>query len=249
MSIVPGATAFTRMPCSPTSTASARVAATSPALRGAVDDAAAKRRVRLDGGDEDDAAPPARPERGDRELGADQGALEVDVDDAVEVLLAHVLEVDVEADGGVRDHDVETAETRDGVVHDPLDVVAPPDVADGGDALRAGVADELERLVQPVGSTSFTTTRAPAAASATAIPRPIPEPAPVTAATLPVSDTGPSRLVSSTAGSSSSASRRCSTARETTPTSRPSSTTGTRSASCSSMKRNASSRGVSASIV
>ncbi len=50
-------------------------------------------------------------------------------------------------------------------------------------------------------------------------------------------------------GSSSSARRRCSTLRESTPTSRPRSTTGTRSASCSSRKRNASSSGVSASIV
>src|SRR5207253_6494276 len=50
-------------------------------------------------------------------------------------------------------------------------------------------------------------------------------------------------------GGSSSARRRCTTARESTPTSRPSSTTGTRSRSCSSSAWNASSSGVSASSV
>ncbi len=54
---------------------------------------------------------------------------------------------------------------------------------------------------------------------------------------------------SSSGGSSSSARRRWSTLRERTPIRRPCSRTGTRSASCSSRKRNASSSGTSGAIV
>ena len=121
-----------------------------PRLRGAVDHAAAQRLVRLHGGDEDDAAPSPGAERRDRELRAGQGALQVDVEDPVDVVLGHLLEVGVQPDGRVGDHHVETAERAHGVVDEALDVLTPPDVAERGDALGARLAHEAERLVEPV---------------------------------------------------------------------------------------------------
>ncbi len=108
----PGATALTRMPCAPSSTAAARVWATTAAFGGAVVAVTRRRRQRLDrrhvddrrAGTHDAGAGPRGPER----------RRQVAVDDVGELVIRHRRQVGHRLHAGVVDPDVEAAEALDG---------------------------------------------------------------------------------------------------------------------------------------
>jgi hypothetical protein len=66
----------------------------------------------------------------------------------VQIVLRHLLEIGVQADGRVGDHDVETAEGRDRIADDPLDVRPPAHVADARHPLRPCGAHDVEGLIE-----------------------------------------------------------------------------------------------------
>ena len=76
-----------------------------------------------------------------------EGAFEMDVDDGVEVLLAHVEDHAVAQDAGVVDHDVEFAEIVQRALDDALGGFEIADALETGDRFAAEAADFLDHLL------------------------------------------------------------------------------------------------------
>ena len=127
--------------------------------------------------------------------GRAEGALEVDLDDGVPLLLGHVGQHPVPQDAGVVDHDVEVAEALDGGVDEALRALPGRDVVAVGHRPRrpwpsiSSTTCWAGLRSPPLPSTlpprSLTTTLAPWPARLSACSRPMPRPAPVTMATRP----------------------------------------------------------------
>ena len=77
---------------------------------------------------------------------AGEGATEVDVDDRVEVVVAHLPQHRVAEDAGVGDEDVESAVRVDGRPHELLRGLGGPDRGDDRDGDPAGGLDGGDRL-------------------------------------------------------------------------------------------------------
>ena len=123
--------------------------------------------------------------------------LEMDADDLVPFLLAHVEDHPIAQDAGDVDQDVELPEFLDRVIDERLAAGHRRDILAVGSRAPTCGFDLVHHFVRPasrlpflpstVTPRSLTTTAAPSAASNFATPRPIPRPLPVTAATLPSS--------------------------------------------------------------
>ena len=83
-------------------------------------------------------------------LGTEQHTLEIDAEDAVEILLPDVQDAGAETDPGVVDHDVEPAVRVDGATHQSVDVLATRHVrGHGGGAQRLCLFGDLRPLDVP----------------------------------------------------------------------------------------------------
>ena len=130
------------------------------------------------------------------DLGAEEGAAQVDLEHPVEVLVGEVEEGPIAQDAGVVHPDVDAAELGLGRPEDPVDPLA----GGHGVVVRDGLAplglDLLHDAIGGLGGATAAVAVAaevvhddlrPGAASASAWARPMPAPAPVTTATLPSS--------------------------------------------------------------
>ena len=97
---------------------------------------------------------PAMPlllEIGERFAGAGEGALEVDVDHEVEVLVGHLQQGLVPQDTGVGDQDIQPAEGLHGFLHQQLGGFGAAHRGDDGDGAAAVGLDGPDRFGRHVG--------------------------------------------------------------------------------------------------
>ena len=187
----PGQIAFTVMPCSPHSAASARVKFDQAALGGVVGDGAHDARVLAhqagDRGDVDDAAPLRRDHRAlADELREHEHAGEVHVHELVPGFERMILGRRAPGGAGVVHQDVDLAESLQHCSGDRRDGFALADVAD----IRSSIDRRCFRWETASSSSSFLraviATLAPISPSASAICSPRPREPPVTSAFRPL---------------------------------------------------------------
>ena len=94
----------------------------------------------------DEAAGFLRPEMVSGGAADIEAALEVDIDDAVPVLLGHAVEDAVAQDAGIVDDDVDPAELIDRLLDDPVGAVPFGDAVAVHHGLAAGAADFVDDL-------------------------------------------------------------------------------------------------------
>ena len=134
--------------------------------------------------DDDAAAPPAQV--GEDSLTEEHHALEVDGEDAVPLLLGHVVDGAAPGDGGAVHQNVDAPEALDGAGHGALDGGLVGGVGLHTDGGGGGGGDLLGDALHAVWRRCRrSATAAPSRARVAAVARPIPEAPPVMIATLP----------------------------------------------------------------
>ena len=123
--------------------------------------------------------PPCRRMCGSAGLGAVDLPQEVDLDDPVDLLDGHVLELGVDADRGVVDPGVDPAERLDSPVGQAFDVIPDGHIGDDDLGLAPGPPDLLGHFLERVSFRAPRVTAAPWRANSMAANLPIPDEAPV----------------------------------------------------------------------